>query len=59
MNLRRLSNNDLYNEWTDSVESVAQDASNGYARRQEAACMDEIVRRMQEASIRPLVRQEA
>jgi hypothetical protein len=54
-----MSNPDLYAEWTDSIETVAQDASNGYAKRREEDCMAEIVRRMQEASRRPLVRQEA
>ena len=59
MNLQRMSNRDLYSEWTDAVESMAQDPGNGYAKRREEACMAEIVRRMQEASRRPLVRQEA
>ena len=54
-----MSNRDLYAEWTESIEAVAQDASNGYAKRREEACMAEIVRRMQEASGKPLVRQEA
>ena len=59
MNVQKMSNRDLYDEWTNSVEAVAQNGSNGYAKRREEACMAEIVRRMQEASRRPLVRQEA
>jgi hypothetical protein len=58
VNLRSMTNNDLYREWTDSMESAALDPSNGYAKRREEQCMNEIVRRMQEASKRPLVRQE-
>ena len=59
MNLHKLSNGELYSEWTDSLESSAVDPENDYARRREAACLEEIVRRMQEASRRPLQRQEA
>ena len=59
MNLRKMSNNDLYEEWTESLESAASDPRNGYAKRREEQCLEEIVRRMQEASRRPLVRQEA
>ena len=54
-----MSNNQLYSEWTDSMESMAQDPRNGYAKRREEQCLNEMVRRMQEASRRPLVRQEA
>jgi hypothetical protein len=56
--LKDLSNNQLYREWTDSMESAALDESNGYAKRREEACLNEIISRMQEASRRPLVRQE-
>lgn len=59
MNLQSLSNNRLYEEWTDAMESFTQDPQNGYAKRREEQCLNEIVRRMQEASRRPLVRQEA
>lgn len=59
MNLRKISNDELYNEWTDSLETAALDPGNGYAKSREEACMDEIIRRMQEASRRPLQRQEA
>ena len=58
MNLRIVDNRELYREWTDSVESIAVDPNNHFARRREEACLNEIVRRMQEASNRPLVRQE-
>ena len=57
LNLRNLSNNDLYSEWTDALESAA--SGDGYANRREEQCLNEIVRRMQEASRKPLVRQEA
>ena len=59
MNLQTLNNQRLYREWTDSVESIALDPNNRFAKRREEACLNEIVRRMQEASSRPLVRQEA
>ena len=59
VNVRTMSNNQLYSEWTDSMESMAQDPRNGYAKRREEQCLNEMVRRMQEASRRPLVRQEA
>ena len=58
MNLQHLSNNRLYQEWTDAMESFTQDPQNGYAKRREAECLDEIIRRMKEASQGPLVRQE-
>lgn len=58
MNLKKISNNDLWDEWKDSLESAALDESNGYAKRREEACLNEIISRMQEASRRPLVRQE-
>ena len=58
MRLKDLSNNQLYREWTDSMESAALDESNVYAKRREEACLNEIISRMQEASRRPLVRQE-
>ena len=58
MNLQKISNNDLWDEWKDSLESAALDESNGYAKRREEACLNEIISRMQEASRRPLVRQE-
>jgi hypothetical protein len=54
-----MSNRDLWSEWTESLECSAQDERNGYAKRREEQCMNEIIRRMQEASTRPLVRQEA
>ena len=54
-----MSNQRLYEEWTDSLESAAVDPGNGYARRREDQCMEEIIRRIKEASRRPLVRQEA
>ena len=56
MNVQRMSNGDLYREWTESMESAA--SGDGYAKRREEQCLNEIVRRMQEASRRPLVRQE-
>ena len=59
MNLQKMNNRDLYDEWTEYIESVAQDPGNGYAKRREEQCLNEIIRRMQEASTRPLVRQEA
>ena len=59
MKLQNMSNRDLYDEWTECVEAMARDAEDAYAKRREGQCMDEIVRRMQEASRRPLVRQEA
>ena len=59
VNLGKMSNGDLYREWTDSLESAASDPENSYAKRREEACLEEIVRRMQEASRRPLQRQEA
>jgi hypothetical protein len=58
LNLQKISNNDLWDEWKDSLESAALDESNGYAKRREEACLNEIISRMQEASRRPLVRQE-
>ena len=58
LNLKIVDNRELYGS-TDSVESMVVDPDNHYARRREEACMNEIVRRMQEASRRPLVRQEA
>ena len=59
MRLKDLSNNQLYREWTDSMESAALDESNVYAKRREEACLNEIISRMQEASRSPLQRQEA
>jgi hypothetical protein len=59
VDLRSLSNQRLYEEWTDSLESASVDPGNGYARRREDQCMEEIIRRIKEASKRPLVRQEA
>jgi hypothetical protein len=59
VNIQKLSNGRLYREWSDSLESAALDESNVYAKRREEACFNEIVRRMQEASRRPLERQEA
>jgi hypothetical protein len=38
---------------------MAQDPGNGYAKRREEQCFEEIIKRMQEASRRPFVRQEA
>lgn len=58
MNLQKVSNNDLWKEWKDSLKSAASDSGNGYAKRREVDCMNEIIRRMQEASRRPLQRQE-
>jgi hypothetical protein len=58
VNLQKISNNDLFNEWTESLESAALDEGNGYAKRREEQCLNEIIRRMQEASRRPLQRQE-
>jgi hypothetical protein len=59
VNLQKISNNDLFNEWTESLESAALDEGNNYAKRREEECLNEIIRRMREASRRPLVRQEA
>jgi hypothetical protein len=59
VNVESMSNKELWEEWTDAMESMAQDPQNGYARRSESDCLNEMVRRMQEASKRPLVRQEA
>lgn len=59
MNLQRMTNRDLWNEWTEALESAALDESNDSAKRREEQCLNEIIRRMQEASTRPLVRQEA
>lgn len=59
MNLQRMSNRDLYDEWTDAAELLAREPDSGFAKRREGQCMDEIIKRMQEASRRPLVRQEA
>ena len=59
MNLNRMTNRELYEEWTDSAELLAREPGSGFAKRREEACMNEIIRRMQEASRRPLVRQEA
>jgi len=58
LNLQKISNNDLWEERKDSLESAALDESNGYAKRREEDCMNEIVRRVQEVSERPLERQE-
>jgi hypothetical protein len=54
-----MTNRDLWNEWTEALESAALDESNDSAKRREEQCLNEIIRRMQEASTRPLVRQEA
>ena len=59
MDLRSISNQRLYEEWTDSLESAAVDPGNGYARRREDQCMEEIIRRIKEAGRRPLQSQEA
>ncbi len=59
LNLQRMTNRDLWNEWTEALESAALDESNDSAKRREEQCLNEIIRRMQEASTRPLVRQEA
>jgi hypothetical protein len=52
-----MSNRSLWDEWKDSLESAA--LGDGYAKKREEQCMNEIIRRMQEASTRPIVRQEA
>jgi hypothetical protein len=59
MRLEKLTNRDLYDEWTECMETMVQEPENAYARRREDACMNEIIRRLQEASRRPLQRQEA
>ena len=51
MNLQKISNNDLWDEWKDSLESAALDESNGYAKRREEACLNEIISRMQEENL--------
>lgn len=58
MKIQSISNQDLWEEWKESMEAAALDEGNGYAKRREEQCMNEIIRRMQEASTRPLVRQE-
>jgi hypothetical protein len=58
MRIEKLTNQDLYEERTDSLEAAASDPENNYAKRREEQCMEEIIRRMQEASRRPLARQE-
>ena len=57
MNVQKMSNRSLWDEWKDSLESAA--LGDGYAKKREEQCMNEIIRRMQEASTRPIVRQEA
>ena len=57
MNVQKTSNRSLWDEWKDSLESAA--LGDGYAKKREEQCMNEIIRRMQEASTRPIVRQEA
>ena len=58
MNLQKISNNDLWKKWTGSMESAALDPSNSYAKRREEQCMDEIIRRMKEASKVSMLRRE-
>jgi len=57
LNVQKTSNRSLWDEWKDSLESAA--LGDGYAKKREEQCMNEIIRRMQEASTRPIVRQEA
>jgi hypothetical protein len=57
--ISELSNQELWDEWKTSLESAALEPDNGNVRRREEACLNEIVRRIQEASRRPLRRQEA
>jgi hypothetical protein len=59
VNLHRMTNRQLYDEWTDAAELLAREPYSALAKRREDQCMSEIIRRMQEASLRPLVRQEA
>ena len=59
MRLEHMTNRQLYDEWTDAAELLAREPNSGFAKRREGQCMDEIIRRMQEASRWPLVRQEA
>ena len=54
-----MTNRELYDEWTDAAEMLAQEPDSAFAKRREDQCLNEIVRRMQEASQRPLVRMEA
>lgn len=55
MRLEKLSNRALYDEWTEALEVMAVDPENHSAKRREEQCMNEIIRRMQEASKRPMV----
>lgn len=54
-----MTNRRLWEEWTDALELAASDPDNEFAKRREGKCMDEIVRRMKEASAEPKIRQEA
>jgi hypothetical protein len=57
MNLHRMTNRELYDEWTAAEELLAREPDSAFAKRREDQCMNEIVRRMQEASRRSLQRQ--
>ena len=59
MNLQRMTNRELYDEWTDAAELLAREPGSGFAKRREGECMDEIIRRIKEAGSRPLQKQEA
>lgn len=48
--IEEMSNNDLWREWTDSLEGAAADPQDKFLRRREEQCMNEIVRRMQAAT---------
>ena len=58
MNLQKISNNDLWTEWTKALESAALDEGNSDEKRREEDCFNEIIMRMHEASRRPLERPE-
>ena len=59
MNLHRMTSRELYDEWTDAAELLAREPESVFAKRREDQCMSEIIRRLREASQRPLVRREA
>jgi hypothetical protein len=58
MNLQRMTNRELCEEWNDAEEFLFREPDSEFAKRRECQCMNEIIRRMREASHSPLVRQE-
>lgn len=54
MRLEQLSNNELWDKWKVAIEDLAGRPGNYYLKRQVDLLEDEVIRRMKEASRRPL-----